>query len=453
MNIASRNRILYTVDYLDGYQYESEKLLFFPTAEGYVKYTVGVSNPFDYVFNYTDHLGNIRLSYGINPGTGLLTKIEENNYYPFGFKHGNYNTEAKIIVPRLEPAEEPALSAKYMIQKTDVLAASMEMPPMELPPGELIASEIYSGYNYKYNGKELQDELGLNMIAMDRRQYDPAIGRFNVIDPLSELAPMHNPYRFGFNNPVYWSDPSGLFENNNQGLALCPTCPKTPGFKPLIDDPNNTYVYDPESQTASKVIELDEVVVQGKSKKSITLDDANLFNDRIGDGADILGATRSQGGSFRLTNNGSYNPRNISFKYYGSNWIGGSAANLKTFNISKLIKRGSIATTVVLGTIEVGQGAYQDYQNYENIRYTNGKNTAVATAKVGAGIAFGFETVDYANGNMSGLEYGVDTSIALAAICVSGPAAPFVATGALIYFGGKAIYEYSSGNTLFTKPK
>ncbi|GIQ61423.1 hypothetical protein Flavo103_45580 [Flavobacterium collinsii] len=65
----------------------------------------------------------------------------------------------------------------------------------------------------------------------------PAIGRFNVIDPLSELAPMHNPYRFGFNNPVYWSDPSGLFENDNQGLAICPTCPNTPAFKPLIDDP------------------------------------------------------------------------------------------------------------------------------------------------------------------------------------------------------------------------
>jgi len=29
----------------------------------------------------------------------------------------------------------------------------------------------------------------------------------------------------------------------------------------------------------------------------------------------------------------------------------------------------------------------------------------------------------------------------------------FGAAGALIYFGGKAIYEYSSGNTLFSKPK
>lgn len=201
---------------------------------------------------------------------------------------------------------------------------------------------------------------------------------------------MHNPYRFGFNNPVYWSDPSGLFENDNQGLAICPTCPNTPAFKPLIDDPNNIYDYDPQTQTASKATELNEVVVQGKSKKSSAVDHANSINDRIGDGADILALTNNKGGSFRLTNNGSYNPRNFSFKYYKSNWIGGSAANIKTFNVSKLIKRGSIATTVILGTIEVGQGVAGDYQNYQNTGYTNGENTAVATAKVGAGIAVGW---------------------------------------------------------------
>ena len=102
VDYASRNRITYTVDYLDGFQYESGKLLFFPTAEGYVKYTVGVQNPFDYVFNYTDHLGNIRLSYGINPASGLLKKMEENNYYPFGLKHGSYNIEEIIIAPLCE---------------------------------------------------------------------------------------------------------------------------------------------------------------------------------------------------------------------------------------------------------------------------------------------------------------------------------------------------------------
>jgi len=87
-------------DYLGGFQYVDEGLQFFPTFEGYVKYTESVTNPFDYVFNYTDHLGNVRLSYAVNPATGLLKKMEENNYYPFGLKHGSYNTEEIIIAPR-----------------------------------------------------------------------------------------------------------------------------------------------------------------------------------------------------------------------------------------------------------------------------------------------------------------------------------------------------------------
>jgi hypothetical protein len=51
-------------DYLDGFQYKNAVLQFFPTAEGYVNY---FKENFNYVYNYTDHLGNIRLSYGIDP--------------------------------------------------------------------------------------------------------------------------------------------------------------------------------------------------------------------------------------------------------------------------------------------------------------------------------------------------------------------------------------------------
>jgi len=39
-------------------------------------------------------------------------------------------------------------------------------------------------YKYKYNGKELQDELGLNMYDYGGRNYDPAIGRWFNIEPL-----------------------------------------------------------------------------------------------------------------------------------------------------------------------------------------------------------------------------------------------------------------------------
>ncbi|MEY2702836.1 MAG: hypothetical protein RLY43_1474 [Bacteroidota bacterium] len=58
-------------DYLGGYQYSNTSLQFFPTAEGYVKNTpVSGTNTYSYVFNYTDHLGNTRLSYTKDTTTG-----------------------------------------------------------------------------------------------------------------------------------------------------------------------------------------------------------------------------------------------------------------------------------------------------------------------------------------------------------------------------------------------
>lgn len=51
---------------------------------------------------------------------------------------------------------------------------------------------------------------------MDWRQYDSAIGRFNVVDPLAEKKYDNTPYRFGFNNPVFWFDPTGLFETRKE---------------------------------------------------------------------------------------------------------------------------------------------------------------------------------------------------------------------------------------------
>ena len=55
------------------------------------------SGGYDYVYQYKDHLGNIRLSYSDSDGDGAITAsteiIEENNYYPFGLKHKGYNSD------------------------------------------------------------------------------------------------------------------------------------------------------------------------------------------------------------------------------------------------------------------------------------------------------------------------------------------------------------------------
>lgn len=67
------------------------ELTFFSHPEGYIE--PDNQGGFDYVYQFKDHLGNIRLSYK-NVGTPtnpVLDIIEEKNYYPFGLKHKGYN--------------------------------------------------------------------------------------------------------------------------------------------------------------------------------------------------------------------------------------------------------------------------------------------------------------------------------------------------------------------------
>ena len=65
-------------------------LEFINHAEGYVEKE---DNTYKYVYQYKDHLGNIRVSYD-NSGSVSSPNasiVEEHNYYPFGLQHRVYN--------------------------------------------------------------------------------------------------------------------------------------------------------------------------------------------------------------------------------------------------------------------------------------------------------------------------------------------------------------------------
>ena len=186
--VNSPNVILET-DYLGGHQYLNERLQFFPTTEGYVRLVKGTGDiaSYAYVFNYVDHLGNIRVSYGKEGRDSAPKIIEENHYYPFGLKHKNYNVE------------------KYKHELDEELIVLNPMNPN--PPMVINTTQ---GYNYKYNGKELQDELGLNVYDYGARNYDPAIGRWMNIDPLAENSRRWTLYNYAYNNPIFFIDPDGM---------------------------------------------------------------------------------------------------------------------------------------------------------------------------------------------------------------------------------------------------
>ena len=72
-----------------------------------------------------------------------------------------------------------------------------------------------TSYDYKYNGKEFQEELGLNMYDYGARNYDPSIGRWMNVDPLAENDRKWSPYRYCYDNPLRFRDPDGMFENED----------------------------------------------------------------------------------------------------------------------------------------------------------------------------------------------------------------------------------------------
>lgn len=64
---------------------------------------------------------------------------------------------------------------------------------------------------YLYNGKELQDDFGLNWYDYGARFYDAQLARWHVIDALSESYYPISPYAYVANNPIAFIDPDGNY--------------------------------------------------------------------------------------------------------------------------------------------------------------------------------------------------------------------------------------------------
>ena len=84
---------------------------------------------------------------------------------------------------------------------------------------------MIKAYKYKYNNKELQDELDLNWYDYGVRNYDAALGRWFNPDPLSEKIFRWTPYNYVMNNPILKIDKDGKkgedwFENEKTGEVM-----------------------------------------------------------------------------------------------------------------------------------------------------------------------------------------------------------------------------------------
>ena len=163
---------LVTTDYVNGFQYTDNVLKFFPHSdEGYVEFK---NNQYLYTYQYKDHLGNIRLT------------------YRDGFRNH----------PTLEYAKDGVIQVSEIIEKSDYYPFGLKQKGNDLPDYSAV-----NKYKYAYGGKELNDELGLDLYDFGARNYDPALGRWLNVDPLAENSRRWTPYNYAYNNPIYFVDP------------------------------------------------------------------------------------------------------------------------------------------------------------------------------------------------------------------------------------------------------
>jgi RHS repeat-associated protein len=75
-------------------------------------------------------------------------------------------------------------------------------------PGRLVREK---GYRYGFNGKEKDDngEFGNTTYDYGFRIYNPSIGRFLSVDPLTASFAYYSPYQFAGNKPIMFVDLDG----------------------------------------------------------------------------------------------------------------------------------------------------------------------------------------------------------------------------------------------------
>jgi RHS repeat-associated protein len=171
-------------------------LQFIAQPKGYIAVNAGT---YKYVYQYKDHLGNIRISY-TEDVTGNLKIVEENHYFPFGMKHIGYNNAVSSL-------------------------------------GNSTAQK------FKFNGQETEENFDLTITEMNFRQYDQALGRFYGIDLLAESSVNITPYHFTSNNPIVASDPSGLLQQHFNETAPTPQYFPSGGFMEMFGNTEHSFLW------------------------------------------------------------------------------------------------------------------------------------------------------------------------------------------------------------------
>jgi len=103
---------------------------------------------------------------------------------------------------------------------------------------------------YLYNGKMMQDEMGLGWLDYGARFYDAVLGRWHSVDLLAEKYRRWSPYNYCMDNPMRFIDPDGMGVN-------------TPPDNFYFDENGNLIKYENNDQPDKVYVKTGEKEIEG----------------------------------------------------------------------------------------------------------------------------------------------------------------------------------------------
>jgi RHS repeat-associated protein len=162
------------------------------------------AGPFVYVNNT---LGWINTIYGrivAVPKGGLRKELHLRDHTSTSLSTGLGNT--RMVLEERDRNYEVVQEAAYYPFGMAIPSQSFALPN---------ENDTYQN-RYLYNGKEYQDDFGLNWYDYGARFYDPQIARFHSIDPLAANYTRQSPYVYAANNPIRFIDFMGMSAQEGQ---------------------------------------------------------------------------------------------------------------------------------------------------------------------------------------------------------------------------------------------
>jgi RHS repeat-associated protein len=129
------------------------------------------------------------------------------------FELSNHLGNVLVTISDKKLQHEDAANAGYVdYYEADVITANDYYPfGMQMPGRNYFANP--SNYRYGFNGKE-KDKETTSTTTYDYgfRIYNPCLGKFLSVDPLTKAYPWYTPYQYAGNKPIRYIDRDGLEE-------------------------------------------------------------------------------------------------------------------------------------------------------------------------------------------------------------------------------------------------